>query len=122
MLRGLDHFNISTADMDATLEFFEDMFDMRAEAAPGQDPAKNSWLFDQDGRALVHVNLRAPTDASGPIHHAAFACEGYDAMRDRLAQAGHKFTELDNRATNGARQMFLHSPEGALIELNFRGD
>jgi len=122
MLRGLDHFNISTADMDATLEFFEDMFDMRAEAAPGQDPAKNSWLFDQDGRALVHVNLRAPTGASGPIHHAAFACEGYGAMRDRLAQAGHKFTELDNRATNGARQMFLHSPEGALIELNFRGD
>ncbi|WP_379553697.1 VOC family protein [Qipengyuania sp. DGS5-3] len=122
MLCGLDHFNISTADMSETLSFFEDMFDMRAEAAPGQDPAKNSWLFDQAGNALVHVNLRKPSEGQGPIHHAAFACQGYEAMRERLSAAGHKLTELDNRKVSGVRQIFLHSPEGALIELNFRGE
>lgn len=119
MLQGLDHFNISTTDMHATLAFYRDMFGMTAKAAPGQDPERNSWLYDGQGRALVHVNLREASEADGPINHAAFACTDYDVMRDRLTAAGHSMRELDNRATTGARQIFLRSPEGALIELNF---
>ncbi len=121
MLKGLDHFNISTSNMTATLTFFEDMFGMTAKPAPGQDGARNSWIYDGEGRALVHVNLREASGDDGPIHHVAFACEGYDAVRERLVTAGHAITEYDNRKTNGARQIFVSSPEGALIELNFRG-
>ena len=120
MLLGLDHFNISTDDMDATLAFFEDMLGMEARAAPEQDPTRNSWLYDQQGNALVHVNKRPRAKGEGAIHHAAFACTDYEAMRDRLARAGHKLREMDNREINGARQIFVHSPDGALIELNFR--
>ena len=122
MLRGLDHFNISTSNMDETLAFFETMFDMRAQPAPGQDPALNSWLYDQEGRALIHVNLRKAESDDGAINHVAFACEGYEAICARLMRAGHPFRELDNRDVIGARQIFLRSPEGALIELNFRAD
>lgn len=122
MIKGIDHFNLSTSDMAATCAFFEDMFGLRAQAAPGQDAARNSWIYDDAGRALVHVNLREHAGADGPIQHVAFACEGYDAMRDRLVKAGHTLREMDNRAVSGVRQMFLRSPEGAMIELNFSGD
>lgn len=97
MLKGLDHFNLSTTDMEATLAFFVEMFGMTAKAAPGQDAARNSWLYDGAGRALVHVNLRDHPAEDGPINHAAFACEGYEAMRARLIEAGHALKELDNR-------------------------
>ncbi len=122
MLKGLDHFNLSTTDMEATLGFFEELFGMTAKAAPGQDGARNSWLHDAQGRALVHVNLREHPAADGPINHAAFACEGYEEMRGKLVAAGHAIKELDNRAITGARQIFLRGPEGALIELTFHGD
>ena len=122
MLKGLDHFNISTSDMPATLAFFEEMFGMTARPAPGQEGARNSWIYDDEGRALVHVNLREAPEADGPINHVAFACEGYDAMRERLLAAGHALKEFDNRTITGARQIFLRSPDGALIELNFTGD
>ncbi len=122
MLKGLDHINLSTTDMEATLAFFSDLFGMTAKAAPGQDRARNSWLYDSQGRALVHVNLRDHPAQDGPINHVAFACEGYDVMRARLVAAGHAIRELDNRAVTGARQIFLRGPEGALIELTFHGD
>lgn len=122
MLKGLDHFNITTADMPATLAFFKDLLGMTAKAAPGQDGARNSWLYDDGGRALVHVNLRDGVIADGPINHVAFACEGYGVMQAKLVQAGHAIRELDNRHVTGARQIFLRGPEGALIELTFHGD
>lgn len=122
MLKGLDHFNISTGNMAATLGFFETMFGLEARPAPGQDGAVNSWLHDASGAAPVHVNLREGVAGDGVINHVAFACEGYDAMRKRLTDAGYAIRELDNRAVSGVRQIFLRGPEGALIELNFRGD
>ena len=120
MLVGLDHFNLSTQDMRGTLSFFERLFGLTAKAAPGQDPARNSWLHDRHGNAIVHVNLRRHAGEDGPINHVAFACEDYDAMRDRIVQEGLDIVELDNRATTGCRQIFTRSPEGARIELNFR--
>ena len=122
MLKGLDHVNISTPDMAATLQFFEDMFGLEARPAPGADPAVNSWLHQADGRAPVHVNLRGTKSGDGPINHIAFACDNYEAMRERLVAAGHGLREIDNSATTGARQIFVRSPDGALIELNFSGE
>ncbi len=108
--------------MRQTLAFFEEMLGLRAEAAPQQDPALNSWLYDSTGNDLVHVNLREHPAQDGPINHIAFSCSGYDDMRQRLTQAGLAITELDNRKTMGVRQIFLRGPEGARIELHFRGD
>ena len=122
MLKGLDHFNISTGDMAATLRFFEDVFGLEARPAPGRDGAVNSWLHDADGHAPVHVNLREGVAGDGVINHVAFACEGFEGMRDRLNAHGLAFRDFDNRETTGARQIFVRGPEGALIELNFSGD
>lgn len=122
MLLGLDHFNISTGDMAATLTFFEELLGLQARAAPGRDPAINSWLHDASGAAPIHVNLREGVQGDGPINHVAFACSGYDAMRDKLLEGGHTIKEMDNRDTSGVRQIFVRSPEGALVELSFVGE
>ena len=122
MLKGLDHFNISTTDMTATLGFFEDILGLQARAAPGRDAAQNSWLHDSSGAAPIHVNLRESEVADGAINHVAFACEGYDSMRAKLIARGYAIRELDNREVTGVRQIFVRGPEGALIELSFYGD
>lgn len=119
MFKRLDHFNISTSDMAATLQFFEDLLGLKAAPAPGRDGAVNSWLHDASGAAPIHVNLRDKAGGEGAINHVAFACEGYEAMRDKLVSAGHPIKELDNRDVTGVRQIFVRGPEGALIELSF---
>lgn len=120
MLLGIDHCNISTRDMAATLGFYERILGLRAKAAPGQEAERNSWLYDAAGNALVHVNLRPFANEDGPVNHIAFACDDYVGMRARLLEVGCEIIEIDNRTVTGCRQIFTRGPEGARIELNFR--
>lgn len=118
----IDHVNISTSDLAATVAFFRDMLGLAPSPPPGMDPAWNSWMLDDAGNALVHVNTRPAGMEPGPINHVAFACSGYDAHLARLHGAGYQCSENDLRAVAGVRQIFVIGPEGARIELNFRGD
>ncbi|GGD58834.1 VOC family protein [Croceicoccus mobilis] len=118
----IDHINISTSDLAATVAFFRDMLGLTPSPPPGMDPDWNSWMLDDVGNALVHVNTRPGGSEPGPINHVAFACSGYDAYLTRLNGAGHQCFENDLRAVAGVRQIFVIGPEGARIELNFRGD
>ena len=122
MLKGLDHINVSTADMAETLAFFETMLGFSARAAPGQDPALNSWLYDESGHPVVHVNLRPGMQGEGSIHHVAFASEGYEEHLARFREAGFAVHEVDNRANTGLRLQFVVGPGGVRVELNFAGD
>ncbi len=51
----------------------------------------------------------------------ALRCTGYGATLDRIAAMA-----LDHRANTvaaaGLRQLFVHDPDGVLLELNFFGD
>ena len=116
----IDHINISTADLDATVGFFRDMLGLTPTPPPGMDPARNSWMVDEAGAPLVHVNMREAGRDPGPINHVAFACTGYDDYLARLRSAGYAVTENDLRDIAGLRQIFVFGPEGARIELNFR--
>ena len=116
----IDHINISTTDLAATVAFYRDMLGLVPKPPPGMDPELNSWMVDGSGNALVHVNTRAATREPGPINHVAFACTGYDEYLARLRGAGHEVTESDLREVAGVRQIFVFGPEGTRVELNFR--
>ncbi|QNE05440.1 VOC family protein [Croceicoccus marinus] len=116
----IDHVNISTSDLAATVAFFRDMLGLTPAPPPGMDPALNSWMVDDAGNALVHVNTREAVSEPGPINHVAFACSGYDDYAARLRGAGHEIRESDLRDIAGVRQIFVFGPEGTRIELNFR--
>jgi catechol 2,3-dioxygenase-like lactoylglutathione lyase family enzyme len=129
-VNALDHINIITADLDGTARFYAEVFDLeRRNAPPPLTPDNAQWMYDGDGRAILHINsLDCPRTydrdvmpgPTGSIHHVALRCEGHDEIVATLRTRG-----LDHQ-TNlvesiGLRQIFTMDPNGVLLELNFFG-
>ncbi len=121
---AIDHVNIRTPDMAGTIAFFRDMLEMEITAAPGRQVEHNAWLLDQAGRAVIHLLRQKPGapvgDDNGAFDHVALECSGYDALLERLGRNGYR-VRTNEVAEIGLRQIFVHEPNGVLLELNFRG-
>jgi catechol 2,3-dioxygenase-like lactoylglutathione lyase family enzyme len=127
-VEALDHVNIIAADLDATCSFYAELLGLeRRDGPPPLTPAMAQWMFDDSGRAILHINsLDCPRQydrevAPGPtgsIHHIALRCFGYDEVVARLeARAADYRANLV--AAIGLRQIFTQDPNGVLLELNF---
>jgi len=127
----LDHFNIVTRDLDRAEAFYHELLELESRPAPPPlTRATARWMYDKGERAVLHLNgLGAPRvfdrdmapAPTGALHHIALRCSGYDATLARVAAMA-----LDHRintvAAAGLRQLFVHDPDGVLLELNFFGD
>ena len=117
----LDHFNIRTRNLAATVRFYEDVLGL--EKGPRPNFAfPGAWMYS-DGKAVVHIVDISRTDEpqkpdSGVVHHVAFVSRGFDGMRDRLKSKGMPF---DARQVPGGElwQIFVNDPNGVMIELNY---
>jgi catechol 2,3-dioxygenase-like lactoylglutathione lyase family enzyme len=140
----LDHCNIRTFDLDATVEFYTDVVDLRDGEFPGPRQF-GAWLYDTSDRPILHVISIDPKDpeialgrirerigslggeplsvdsikGTGTIDHIAFECSDYDAMEAKLKKRGLKYTSSDVPRLN-LRQLFVNDPNGVTLELNFR--
>jgi catechol 2,3-dioxygenase-like lactoylglutathione lyase family enzyme len=120
MIRGLDHVNISTADLAATRAFFIDVLDL-AEGWRPPLPFDGAWLY-AGGRDVVHLAevKDAPRPSRGSaLDHFAFAIDDYDEAVRRLDAAGIAYRPLEAPG-GGIRQLFLADLNGVTIELNWR--
>ena len=125
---ALDHVNIITADLDGTARFYAEVFGLQRRNAPPPLTTDNAqWMYDEGGRAIVHVNsLDCPRaydravapGPTGALHHVALKCTGYDQLLGRLAQKGLSY-QLNEVPAVGLRQIFTLDPNGVLLELNF---
>jgi len=117
----LDHFNIRTRDLKATVRFYEDILGLQNGARPNF-AFPGAWLYSE-GRAVVHLVDISPTDEiqkpdSGVVHHVAFAGRGFDVMKGRLQAKGIEFEA--RQVPGGALwQIFVSDPNGVMIELNY---
>lgn len=129
-INGLDHVNILTEDLDRSARFYADLFGLRDGDPPRPlDPAKARWMYDDGGRAIIHLNTgmageQARAAIGGPtgaIDHVALDCSGSDAMLARIDRMGvaRRVVELTEA---GIRQIFVHDPSNVRLELNFRGE
>jgi catechol 2,3-dioxygenase-like lactoylglutathione lyase family enzyme len=129
---ALDHVNIITDDLDRAAQFYQDVFGLeRRDGPPPLTPVNAQWMYEANGRAVIHLNTSAAPKAferptpngpvTGAIHHVALRCEGHDEMRVRLASCGLECAENTVDAI-GLRQLFVTDPNGVLFELNFFGD
>jgi catechol 2,3-dioxygenase-like lactoylglutathione lyase family enzyme len=117
----LDHFNIRTRDLAATVNFYENI--MGLEKGPRPNFAfPGAWMYSE-GKAVVHIVDISKTDEpqkpdSGVVHHVAFVSRGLDGMRERLQSKGMPF---DARQVPGGDlwQIFVNDPNGVMIELNY---
>ena len=130
-VNALDHVNIIAADLDATARFYAEVFDLdRRDAPPPLTPDTAQWMYDDAGRAIIHINsldcrrtyerdvMPGPT---GSIHHVALNCSGHDDVVARLTARGMDYQRNTVEAI-GLRQVFTVDPNGVLLELNFFGD
>lgn len=118
-VRGLDHINICTRDLDASVKFYVDTFGLEERDAVGpvtRDQAR--WLCDADGNPIVHLYHGEPLPApTGPIQHVALRCYGKVRMLERLKTSGAKHDIYDG--IPGLTLVFVQDPHGITVELNF---
>ncbi|MXO91107.1 VOC family protein [Pontixanthobacter aquaemixtae] len=129
IVEKLDHVNIIAADLQATARFYAALLDLEERDGPAHmRPDQVRWMYDSAGNAILHLNsedfarrydrdveVGAPT---GAIHHVAFRCKGFDAMRERLDARGADYRVSDHSAS-GIKQIFTADPNNVLLELNF---
>ena len=125
MIDRIGHINIRTPLLEETLAFYEHLFDLaRGPAATMADQSRNAWLYDRDGRAIIHVNMPADGEAvpaigaRGRMDHVAFDCRDADAMEARLKAAGVPYRRRETRVP-GLTQIVLTDPNGINLELAF---
>ena len=118
MIGELDHVNIETTDLDASVRFYKRVLGLQQGWRPDFD-VPGAWLYVDD-QPIVHLVVRetinpAPT---GPIHHVALKATGLKTMTERLERFDVQFTttvvpDLD------VTQLFVEDPNGVRLELNF---
>ena len=127
-VESLDHVNIVASDLNATAQFYAEIFELeRRDAPPPLTKEHAQWMYDAEGRAIFHLNsVDCPRfydrDVSpgptGAIHHVALRCDGFEEMQSRLQKAGLDFKTQHFEAA-GLKQIFLLDPNRVLLELNF---
>jgi catechol 2,3-dioxygenase-like lactoylglutathione lyase family enzyme len=133
--KKLDHYNIWTTRIDATVHFYVDVLGLTIGPRPPFG-MPGAWLYDSTKSPVVHlvdVNNSTAEDraaaggrdittlnGSGSIDHVAFESSDFEDMAARLRSAGLAFRE-DGIPAYNLRQLFVNDPNGILLELNFRG-
>lgn len=116
-IRGIDHVNIDTDDLDATVAFYEGLLGLRSAPKPSGMPGV--WLYSGD-QAVVHVMMVDKIADGHPanFNHVAFQAEGLDSMLERLEAAGVEFTAVP-RPKIGVTLVSCFDPNGVPVELVF---
>lgn len=139
----LDHCNIRTFDLDATIAFYTDVVELKDGDFPGTR-AMGAWLYDASDRPILHLIAIDPKDpeaalgrvrdrlgalggdldvesmnGTGVIDHIAFECDDYDKMKSKLESRRLAYTSSDVPSIK-LRQLFVNDPNGVTLELNFR--
>lgn len=118
----MDHFNILTDDLPATLAFYEEFLNLKPGARP---PFKfpGAWLYADGGRGkdpILHVVAGKDRRilVKGVIDHMAFYGEGLGETVAKLKAKGIAY-ELRRLPEYGTWQLFFHDPNNAKVEIDF---
>jgi len=118
----MDHFNILTDDLPATLAFYEEHLNLK----PGARPPftfPGAWLYANGGKGkdpILHVVAGKPKSqlVKGVIDHMAFHGTGLAESVARLKAKGIAY-ELRKLPAYGTWQLFFFDPNGAKVEIDF---
>ncbi len=128
-VKALDHVNIFTEDLAGTVKFYTEMFDLSVRDGPVPlRPDQVQWICDAENRPILHINTTGapqafkrdarPGPTTGAVHHVALNCVGAPDLLARLD--ARKLTyAVNDIASIGLKQIFVHDPNGVLLELNF---
>ena len=134
IVRQLEHYNIRTADLDATVRFYSDALGMKSGDTPVPQPG--AFIYDEQGVPVVHIAVVDSEEAheqldeyygkkpdashfgGGAIDHVAFEGDNFAEFRQHFEETGVPFVQRIVEQMN-LKQLFIHDPNGITIELNF---
>ena len=128
-VQALDHVNILTDDLDATVRFYETALGLTRGETPGAAMGyKGAWMCEPGGKAIVHLGLKQPGadygpdnipgEVTGAIHHVAFRSSGFEAAKARLDAAGYDY-RANSYEHIGLCQIMVFDPNRVQVEMNF---
>ena len=132
-LNTLAHISVRTRKLEETRDFYVDILGLVDGDRPPFD-FPGHWLY-LGKEAVVHLigidEKRPSTTAAylgnrdlsdpsntGSFDHVAFFATDFPGVREHVAKKGIKFFERQVPLL-GLRQIFIHDPNGILVELNF---
>jgi len=115
---SLDHYNIYCKDLDATVRFYERYVGLTNGDRP-PFPFPGAWLYAGDKPILHLVSETGRKDqGSGAIDHVAINCADIRGTLDLIKKDGVAF-EVRKVPARPLQKVFVHDPDGVMIELNF---
>jgi catechol 2,3-dioxygenase-like lactoylglutathione lyase family enzyme len=116
---GLNHVNIRTTDLAATLRFYTGILGFKHYDGKEMNGFPRNWLLDSRNEPIIHLRELSPDAPScGPIDHVALNCDDMAEVLARLEREKIPFAKIDT-VLNGITQVFLKDPNGVPLELNF---
>jgi catechol 2,3-dioxygenase-like lactoylglutathione lyase family enzyme len=124
-VEGTDHVTLVGSNVEDTVAFYRDVLGMRlVMRQPNLDRSEVTHLFFDtgDGRMVTFFceEGRDSVDDQDPevgaVHHLAFRLdpERFREARERLTQAGHRFSEFDRGAFHS---LYTKDHNGLIVEL-----
>jgi catechol 2,3-dioxygenase-like lactoylglutathione lyase family enzyme len=117
----LDHVTINTADLEATLAFYELFLGLR----PGPRPefsVGGAWLYPEGGDyAILHVIAQDRPPENGTFDHFAFRCVGLDGYLSKVKASGEWYKANPIAGTSFV-QIHHYDPNRVMIEATFEGE
>lgn len=115
---GMNHFNILTDDVEATVTFYREAVGL--DVGPRPDLGfPGAWMY-AGGRPILHISGGRAKDQLKPgvIDHMAFSAQGLADTLQRLDRMGVHYAHR-RQAGAGTWQVFFFDPNGARVELDF---
>ena len=124
-VRGIDHVLVVSSDLDKTREFYRGLLGM--DEMPRPDFSFPGLWF-QAGKTQIHVIFESdeagtagPAGFTGTMpargHHMAFELDDCAVAVDQLQAAGIPIAAGPRSRPDGFRQVYIHDPDGYLVEL-----
>lgn len=129
-VHGLNHINIVTADLPATVAFYQSVLGMEVKPLPMTPPKgfDGRWIADSEGKPIIHLQAWNPdrhgerrSGPTGTIDHVALTCADFDGTIARCDALGIDY-RVNDRQFGDIRQVFLVDPNEVHLELNFVGE
>jgi len=127
VLEGLDHVNITPADLDRSRRFYSEVLGL-VEGARPRFRQPGAWLYSGT-RPIVHLSVQTSAKSSdtGTFNHIAFSAKDLTGTIRHLKKQEIPFEvvrvpPMENHPRSGGTQIFLKDPDNIAIELQFGAD
>ena len=121
MIKRLLHTRYRVNDLEKTLKFYRDVFDLK-EVARHSSPRGSTVVFLQppggsEQIEICHYPKSGPVQVQPDLTHLAFEVDDLDAFAREAAAKGYPLSDGPTVTSSGSIIAFIDGPEGYEFEL-----